>query len=177
MWGECLDLQGERLGGGRQLRQLLGEGEPDARRVGARVTQRDGGAPGAARDEARRYRQPPQRAPAPLAPREHASDQELQRPLQLLARGGLGQVEPLDDGLEWPPWIERGVAAAAEVEREQAGMPKRSATAREGAPQLAERANAEPLEHLGQRLELGPGAEGETGSGARKSRTAAATTT
>ena len=157
---ERLDLERQRLGRRRQLGQLGAEREQDPLGIRAGVAQRDRDAPGAAGHEARRHGQRPQRAPAPLAPGEHAGHEQLQRPLELLPGRGLGQVEPLGHRLGRPARVEREVTPLREVVREQARVAEPLGhRARGQRGDLAERADAEPLEDLRQRLQLGPAAQ------------------
>ena len=137
---ERLHLHPERLGGRRELAQLGHEHELEAARVGARLAQRDSGAPGAALHEARRQRQRAQRAPAPLGPRQEARDQQLERVLELRAGRGLGQRQPLHDRLGGPARLERRCRARARG-RGRAGRGGRSArTSRGRAARPARRA-------------------------------------
>src|SRR4029078_8515998 len=65
-----------------------------------------------------------------------------------------------DNRLERPPRLERGVAAAAEVQREQPGMAEPLGHRTRGkSGGLAQRSDGEPLDHFRQRMQLGPRAQ------------------
>ena len=101
-----------------------------------------------------------QRAPAPLAPREQAVDEQPQRAAELLARARLGQLERLAQQLAGPARAQRRVAPAREVVRQQARAPE--AIGDGGARQrgeLAERRDPQPLERLDERGGLGAAAQ------------------
>ena len=166
---ERLHLQRHRLGGRGQLGQLGAERQPDPLRVGAGDPQRGRLAPGAAGHEARRHRQRPQRPAAPLAARQHAGDQHLQRALELLAGDRLGQIDPLGHRLRRAARLERGVAPAGEVERQQAGVAEALGhRARGQRRQLAEGAHPQAVEHLGQGAQLGARAQQRRGQPGEK---------
>ena len=151
---ERLDLERERLGRRRQLGQPRRQREADPLRVGARLAQRDRRPPGAAGHEARRHRERPQRAAAPLAAGEHAGHEQLERPLELLARR-----PPRAGRAARPPARAGGAARAgcrarcARSSASRPGCPKRSATAREGSAASSPSVRMPSRsKHLGQRL-------------------------
>ena len=124
------------------------------------MAQRDDDAPRAAGHEARRYRERAQGPATALAPREHARQEQLKRPLELLSGGRLRQIQPLDHRLGGSPRLERGIAPASQIKGQQ---PRMSETlcddARGETRHLPQREDPGLLEELGQRLELEAGAQ------------------
>ena len=136
------------------------EHEAHALRVGERLAKDDALTPRAALHEARGKDYGTQRAPAPLATREQAIDQQAERAAELLARAGLWQLELLAEQLPGTARAKRRVLAPREVVGEQAGTPEavgdRTAGQRGEAP---ERRDPELLEGLDERRDLGTAAQ------------------
>ena len=153
---EALRAQPQHVGRRRQLGQPLAQHEPHPPRVGQRLAERHPRAPGAALDERGGEHDGAQRPPAPLAAGEQAVDQQLEPALELDARGGLRQLEPLLQPLGRGARDERRVLALGEVARERAGGAE--AVGQRGARepgQLAQRADPEALERVGEHRHLG----------------------
>ena len=131
------------------------EHEPHPPRVGQRLAERHARAPGAALDQLGGEHDRAQRPAAPLAAGQQAVDQQLQPALELDARGRLRQLEPLLQPLGRRARDERRVLALREVARERAGGAE--AVGQRGARelrQLAERADPEALQRVGQHRHL-----------------------
>ena len=165
---EGLDLERERLRRGRQL----GQRGPRARRIRAgsalasrRVTARRQVPPSTKRaDRASARSERPRRSRAG----EHAGHEELQRTLELRARGRLGQLEALPHRLGRAAGHERGVAPEREVERQEAGVAEALGERARPAGRRARRACARRAARaLGQRLELGARAQERRRAAAR----------
>src|SRR5215217_2221648 len=149
---ELLGAQAQRGGGRGELVELGGEDEPHAARVGERLAERDAGAPGAALDKLGGEDGGAHRAAAALAAGEQPVDQQAERALELRARGRLGQVEPLLQALGRLAGAQRSITPAREVpgQRTRGAEAVGEVGARQ-LGQLAEGADAEALEHDGQR--------------------------
>ena len=125
-----------------------GIGEPGP--IGAGAPQRDLTPPAAAGGQPRGEPQRPQRPAAPRAVREQPRDQQLQRPLELLAGDGLGQLQLHRDRLSHRPRPQRLVLAAGQPQRPQSQPPE--AIGHRIARQLGEPpegGDPEPLELVG----------------------------
>ena len=153
-------LAGGPVSSARRLSEAAGPGSSSSfgssarrrrTRVGAGAAQRRHRPPAPAPGQPRAEPQAPQAPSAALRVGEQAIDEQGQRPLELRARDGLGQLEPLHQLLVRPARAQGLVDAARHPQRPQARLAEAVGDRRVGERrELAQRAHPESLELLRQ---------------------------